>query len=328
MKGRPDQSHWIFYGEGIDQLLTVELGENYSDSFIQTPGMAMSFNRYAYCLNNPFLYTYPTGYAWYDWLNPVHVWNEFWDGADKFAKWADKTDWFPSSGNFGGGYNQQKGYFAYAGYQDAQINTSNFKQIDANGIVNNSIGAMQLRLRSRVGRGFLSEADNVHGSGRIIQDASPAIVDAVMNNTVSNGGGVSLGIEDLFRYTVKNQRSKTTNTYIGDFKFSYYTSKTKGKGPINITTTNGKDVSLSLGYLLTGTATVDPNNLGYSMSFAGMNSGYSLVNGASLGASMPISLDGRKFGVGLSYKPNVTGVVLIGVMVLQPELIPVLSPLL
>ncbi|SMO46799.1 RHS repeat-associated core domain-containing protein [Saccharicrinis carchari] len=45
------------------------------DPFIQAPGLAMSHNRYAYCMNNPFMFTDPSGYwfeSWYDWLNPMH----------------------------------------------------------------------------------------------------------------------------------------------------------------------------------------------------------------------------------------------------------------
>ncbi|SMO46837.1 hypothetical protein SAMN06265379_101962 [Saccharicrinis carchari] len=44
-----------------------------SDIGIQAPGLAMSHNRYAYCMNNPFMFTDPSGYKW-DWnyLNPVH----------------------------------------------------------------------------------------------------------------------------------------------------------------------------------------------------------------------------------------------------------------
>jgi hypothetical protein len=33
----------------------------------------MNYNRYAYCLNNPLMYTDPSGYKWnWNWLNPVH----------------------------------------------------------------------------------------------------------------------------------------------------------------------------------------------------------------------------------------------------------------
>ncbi len=34
------------------------------DPFIQAPGSAISHNRYAYCMNNPFMYTDPTGEVW------------------------------------------------------------------------------------------------------------------------------------------------------------------------------------------------------------------------------------------------------------------------
>ena len=45
-----------------------------SDIGIQAPGLAMSHNRYEYCMNNPFMYTDSSGYyfeKWYDYFNPV-----------------------------------------------------------------------------------------------------------------------------------------------------------------------------------------------------------------------------------------------------------------
>ncbi len=43
------------------------------DPYIQAPGSWMNYNRYAYCLNNPLMYTDPSGYKWnWNWLNPVH----------------------------------------------------------------------------------------------------------------------------------------------------------------------------------------------------------------------------------------------------------------
>jgi RHS repeat-associated protein len=39
-----------------------------ADPFVQTPDFSQSFNRYSYCLNNPLLYTDPSGYKWWSWL--------------------------------------------------------------------------------------------------------------------------------------------------------------------------------------------------------------------------------------------------------------------
>lgn len=36
---------------------------------MQAPGNSQSYNRYSYCINNPLIYTDPTGYNW---------WQEFW----------------------------------------------------------------------------------------------------------------------------------------------------------------------------------------------------------------------------------------------------------
>jgi RHS repeat-associated protein len=41
------------------------------DPFVQAPDFSQSFNRYSYCLNNPFKYTDPSGNKWWHWLTGV-----------------------------------------------------------------------------------------------------------------------------------------------------------------------------------------------------------------------------------------------------------------
>jgi len=38
------------------------------DPYVQTPDFTQSFNRYSYCINNPLMYTDPTGEKWWRWL--------------------------------------------------------------------------------------------------------------------------------------------------------------------------------------------------------------------------------------------------------------------
>ena len=67
---------------------------------LQAPNLPLNYNRYTYCMNNPLLYTDPTGNKWYEpWTWSLkRGWDNVWKGLDNFAKWADRTDWFPSSG--------------------------------------------------------------------------------------------------------------------------------------------------------------------------------------------------------------------------------------
>jgi len=37
------------------------------DNYVQAPGFTQSYNRYAYCLNNPLKYTDPSGNKWWHW---------------------------------------------------------------------------------------------------------------------------------------------------------------------------------------------------------------------------------------------------------------------
>jgi len=129
------------------------------DPFVQAPGIAMGYNRYAYCLNNPFLYTDPTGNKWYDWLNPGYVWDQFWEGADNFAKWADDTDWFPSSGNIGGGVNSSKDPYAYAdinGYR--MFDTRNEQSVPVSFSVPNYNFDTEFDLGSKIDKLLLTES--------------------------------------------------------------------------------------------------------------------------------------------------------------------------
>jgi len=38
------------------------------DPFVQAPGLSQSYNRYSYCINNPLIYTDPSGGKWWHWL--------------------------------------------------------------------------------------------------------------------------------------------------------------------------------------------------------------------------------------------------------------------
>ncbi|WP_423128674.1 RHS repeat-associated core domain-containing protein [Gaoshiqia sp. Z1-71] len=46
------------------------------DPVVQAPGFTQSFNRYSYCLNNPLIYTDPSGYKW-RWGNPFYHFQKF-----------------------------------------------------------------------------------------------------------------------------------------------------------------------------------------------------------------------------------------------------------
>jgi RHS repeat-associated protein len=57
------------------------------DNYIQAPEFTQSFNRYAYCLNNPLMYTDPSGYTWLS-----HFWNWVKEGFDNLGDWLNKND--------------------------------------------------------------------------------------------------------------------------------------------------------------------------------------------------------------------------------------------
>ena len=48
------------------------------DAFVQSPDNSQSFNRYAYCMNNPLKYTDPSGWVMQGGMNPGNSFNENW----------------------------------------------------------------------------------------------------------------------------------------------------------------------------------------------------------------------------------------------------------
>ncbi|NDW17676.1 hypothetical protein D0T53_01940 [Dysgonomonas sp. 216] len=67
------------------------------DPYIQTPGDWLNFNRYSYCLNNPFKYTDPNGEAWWVPLliiaastayNVYENWDDISDGGFQWEKFS------------------------------------------------------------------------------------------------------------------------------------------------------------------------------------------------------------------------------------------------
>jgi RHS repeat-associated protein len=88
------------------------------DPFIQDPSFSQSYNRYSYCLNNPLVYTDPTGEKW-RWGNPFYHFDRL---ATKFMDWvnrkAEPVNDFLVKHNapaFGGGYNSTYGAGFYVG---------------------------------------------------------------------------------------------------------------------------------------------------------------------------------------------------------------------
>jgi hypothetical protein len=96
------------------------------DPLVQEPGMGQNFNRYSYCLNNPLLYSDPSGNSWisdaFHWVKKT-IWDTPWrwlNGSDEghpgvysggFSQKLDK--WGAPS--FGAGYNSSQGGFYYMG---------------------------------------------------------------------------------------------------------------------------------------------------------------------------------------------------------------------
>jgi RHS repeat-associated protein len=90
------------------------------DNFVQMPNNTQSYNRFAYCLNNPLIYIDPTGQK--SWLGKFTSWvkkgwDEIWDAGNQFARWADQNGLH--SGNIGI-TSSSTGDFAFQGMLNGQ----------------------------------------------------------------------------------------------------------------------------------------------------------------------------------------------------------------
>jgi RHS repeat-associated protein len=91
------------------------------DPYVQMAGFTQNFNRYTYCLNNPLLFTDPSGYKWeWSWhlLKPWRLFQEIMELAnDKTEK---QREWMVNNNvpNFSVGYNSSQGPFHSVGNGD------------------------------------------------------------------------------------------------------------------------------------------------------------------------------------------------------------------
>jgi len=69
------------------------------DPFVQAPNMAMGFNRYAYCLNNPMIYTDPSGEIWGLLFNAVAISAGWWAINTTANAINNDQNWFEAAKN-------------------------------------------------------------------------------------------------------------------------------------------------------------------------------------------------------------------------------------
>jgi RHS repeat-associated protein len=111
------------------------------DPYVQQPGNTQSFNRYTYCLNNPLIYTDPTGFSWIDvpeghLLDIIKHRNLDCDGGGGF---------YNGDGGYGGGYGysgyRSSGSYSYnrefGYYQNGKGEKVSFDEVEANFIAPN-----------------------------------------------------------------------------------------------------------------------------------------------------------------------------------------------
>jgi len=126
------------------------------DNIVQSPENAQNYNRYSYCLNNPLMYTDPTGYDYSEWNDNDDV--AF--GSNQFGKnvWPGGADFHQNyvsgcghgyvSPNFAKGYNTTKhmGYSVNNGtyYDQATGKVVPFNEVNNNYLIQDTEMSIEL----------------------------------------------------------------------------------------------------------------------------------------------------------------------------------------
>ena len=82
------------------------------DPILQESGYWLNYIRYGYCLNNPLIYTDPSGYTWKIFEPFVNAWDWFWDTANQSARFLQEKG---ISVNIQGGVNSTNGFYTESG---------------------------------------------------------------------------------------------------------------------------------------------------------------------------------------------------------------------
>jgi hypothetical protein len=74
-------------GRVYDPLMAMFLSP---DNFVQSPDLTQNLNRYTYCLNNPLVYSDPSGYTYKAYMDYIYDEGNYWYRGQAPGTW---TDW-------------------------------------------------------------------------------------------------------------------------------------------------------------------------------------------------------------------------------------------
>jgi RHS repeat-associated protein len=156
------------------------------DNYVQSPENAQSYNRYSYCLNNPLMYTDPSGW------NEMKTWEDFWSVVSDL--WNSPN---------GGSWSSTTGVSYYASKGDALrggVDYNNATGGWAATLYSNGAHVVEINpVRKNIGKGYWS-----NGSGYLYKNRADAIkYDLVANpslwmNPSSEGGNIIDALISLY----------------------------------------------------------------------------------------------------------------------------------
>jgi len=170
------------------------------DPFVQSPDNWVNYNRYGYCLNNPLIYSDPSGY--------VNEASSAWRISEDGGTWADYSSAMiyghsgSSGGNYGGGgggwYNNNYGAPMDYYYKNGSYYNEHGDQVTYNEVKNNYIlpNAWLYATGDAAGNVFSSYVHGDDYTKRALNNIGISVQDAI--NALPNSLGIMVSLSQEF----------------------------------------------------------------------------------------------------------------------------------
>ena len=216
-------------GRVYDQVMAMFLSP---DNFVQSPDLTQNFNRYTYCLNNPLVYSDPSGYTYKAYMDYIYDEDNYWYRGQAPGTWTDWESFHNISGGgtgsygsgiitttdinsllnsaHGGGWSTGTGTYFYASQDEAFIKSSFF--IEANNLWGTTLF------------GDFNSAINAYDGGRLADEIRANNPEFYLTS-LNSGDPKTISLQDLapkqdFRGFWGGLKYFFTGGYVGGYSYN------------------------------------------------------------------------------------------------------------